>query len=55
MTKHLELSNAEYEQVIVDIENARDEFIELSRTVDWYATDMDERLETSLAILRRAK
>jgi hypothetical protein len=53
--KQLELSNAEYEQIIVDIENSRDEFTELSRTVDWFCTDMPERLDTCLAILRRAK
>lgn len=53
--KQLEMTPAEFEQVIVDIENARDEFIELSRTVDWYATDMDERLDTCLAILQRAE
>lgn len=53
--KQLEMTPAEFEQVIVDIENARDEFTELSRTVDWFCTDMPERLDTCLAILRRAE
>lgn len=51
----LDLTRAEFEQIVVDLENARDEFVELSRTVEWYATDMEERLETCLAILRRAE
>lgn len=55
MNKQLDISSAEYEQLIVDLENARDEFIEISRTVGWFVTDMDERLNTCLAILRRAK
>lgn len=52
--KQLNITPAEYEQLTVDVENARDEFIELSRTVDWFCTDMPERLETCLTILRRA-
>lgn len=53
--KQLELSNAEYEQITVDLENSIEEFTELSNTVEWFVTDMPERLQTCLAILRRAK
>lgn len=53
--KQLEMSNAEYEQITVDLENSIEEFTELSNTVDWYCSDMPERLQTCLAILRRAK
>lgn len=53
--KRLDLTPAEYEQITVDIENAIEEFTELSKTVDWYCSDMPERLQTGLDIIRRAK
>lgn len=53
--KQLDLTPAEYEQITVDLENAVEEFTELSNTVEWFVTDMPERLQTCLAILRRAE
>lgn len=49
------LSNVEFEQLTVDVENAVAEFEELSREVSWFVTDMPDRLRTCLEIIKRAK
>jgi len=53
--RRLELTKPEYEQLNVDIENAIEEFETLSKDVDWFVTDMPDRLRTCLEIIRRAK
>lgn len=47
------LSAAEYEQITCDIENAVEEFEQLSSDLDYYVTDMPERLRTVLEIINR--
>lgn len=51
----LELSNAEYEQLTVDLEQAMDELTELSRRVDWYCSEIPSRLEEWIGFLKQAK
>lgn len=51
----LRLSTREWNQLTVDIENAIDELTELSANVEWFCTEMPERLLTCLEILSRAE
>lgn len=51
----LELSRQEYEQLVVDIEQAIEELNELSRRVDWFTTEMSDRLTDWLSLLRNLK
>lgn len=55
MNKKLTLTPPEYEQLIVDLENAIEEFETLSREVDWFVTEMPDRLRTCIQIIRSAK
>jgi hypothetical protein len=50
----LVLSTVEFEQITVDLENAVSEFETLSKEVDWFVTDMPDRLLTCLEIIKRA-
>lgn len=49
----LNVTPAEYEQLTCDIENCIEEFEELSREVDWFVTDLPDRLRTCLEIIQR--
>lgn len=53
MNKKIELTPAEYEQITCDIENCIEEFEELSRDIDWFTTDMPDRLRTCLQIIKK--
>lgn len=50
----LTLTAAEFEQLTVDIEQAREELEELSSEVEWFVSESPERLTTLLDIIRRA-
>lgn len=51
----LNMTPAEYEQITCDIENSIEEFEELSREVDWFTTDMPDRLRTCLEIITKGQ
>lgn len=51
----LTISTREFEQLTCDIECCIDELTELSKNVDWYTTDLPDRLLTCLEILSRAE
>jgi len=49
----LDITPAEFEQLTCDIENAIEEFEELSKEIDWFVSDMPDRLRTCLQIIKR--
>lgn len=51
----LNLSAQEYEQILVDIEGCSEELTSLSRDVDWFSSEMPERCELILEIIKKAK
>lgn len=51
----LKLSREQYEQLKVDLECAIAELTELSREVDWYVTDLPDRLTMELSWLEESK
>ena len=53
MSITIKLSDAEFQQITCDVENAVEEFEQLSSDLDFYVTDMPERLRTVLEILNR--
>jgi hypothetical protein len=55
MAVTIKLTREQWEQSRVDIENAIEEFTTLSRDVEYYVTDMDERLERVLQWLEEGQ
>jgi len=53
--KKLELSDAEYQQFLVDLEGVAEELEMLSEEVSFFVTDYPDRLRTLLEILGRAE
>ena len=52
-TIKLEVSPAEFEQITVDVEAAIQELDILSEEIDWFVTDLPDRLRTALEIINR--
>lgn len=52
-TIKIEVSPAEFEQITVDVEAAIQELDILSDEIDWFVTDLPDRLRTVLEILNR--
>lgn len=52
-TVKIEMSQAEFEQITVDLEASIQELEILSDEVDWFVTDLPDRLRTALEILNR--
>lgn len=55
MTIKFELSEAEFQQLEVDLEQVKLELEDLSDSVDWFVTSMPERLADWLTWMRQTK
>lgn len=54
-SRHLTLTEPEFQQIQVTLEGAVDEFNELMKTHEYYVTELADRLSTCLEIIGRAK
>jgi hypothetical protein len=54
-TRLLTMSPAEFEQITCDLEGTIEELEMLSEDVDWYVTDLPDRLRICLEILTRGQ
>lgn len=53
--KTLEMTQADYENLVMTYEGVIEELTELSQSVDWYCSQLPEHALVCLEILKRAK